>query len=256
MASDGVKTLKVTFPPLYVTAGTKFEKFNGSLVEGGEAYVTAGSYAGHVVGGSGWQSNASTLAIVGTNANVDLALFNTQEVDLMGLFAQGISLAPIGASTQRTEPPAMGSRSIENNYVREFVIWTTMPLDEIDVNAMIASFSPTPPYGGNSNFNGSMTTAQVIAGYSKTYANSSTIDPLVGFLVEIGQGELGFMDMISAPKIYCTRLILFNGQLANNAGRFCDVPFSCEVLGVVQTEPDELTQFTQMARSLDPPTIE
>lgn len=256
MAKETIQTLKCTFPPLYVTPSTLFHTGPATgTTDAGEAFNANGTFSGEILGSSGWKSPASTLSGAGSGTEIvsNLVVYNEQEVDLMGLFAQGISLAPLGASTQRTEPPAMGERAKEDVYMREFVLWTTMPLSSGDRAALIQSFSPVPPYAGNAAQSGSMTSSQVIAGYSKTYANSSTIDPLVGFVVEIGSGDLGFMDMVSAPKLYCTRLIVFAGTCKDRGSRFQDIPFSCEILGVAQTEPDELEQFTQMARSLDPP---
>ena len=254
MSKETIQTLKCTFPPLYVTNATKFHTGPTSgTVDAGEAFSAQGSYSGEILDSSGWISPASTVGPGTGSRPYTLVVYNEQEVDLMGLFAQGISLAPLGASTQRTEPPATGSRMANDAYMREFVVWTTLPLSSGDRAGLIQSFSPVPPYAGNAAQSGSLTTSQVIAGYSKTYANSDTIDHLVGFLVEIGSGDLGFMDMISAPKLYCTRLVYMTGTLKDDASRFQDIPFSCEILGVAQTEPDELEQFTQMARSLDPP---
>lgn len=253
--SDRISSLKLMFPAFYWNAAATYD---------GVVPNAVGSYSGYLgaaVGGAdgGWEgeltisSGATFSAGVLTAGQIKARFWNEQDIDLIGLMQQGKTLTPLGINTQRMEPISIGECKQSDVYCQQFVFWTTQPLSETDRDNMLNTFSPTPPY-----FDGDLHPEQVIQGYSETFVQSlSNVGPKVGYLSGIQRDNLGFMDSIASPKLYCTRLLVFSGTVQNtNSGvpLYIDVPFSCELMSVVEEEPDELELFTSIARSLQPPT--
>lgn len=252
--SDRISPLKLMFPPFYWTAATTYDGVQPSSSGSYGGYL--GNAAGHDGGWEGGLTIGAGATFSGgvlTNGNIYAKFWNEQEIDLIGLFAQGKTLTPLGINTQRTEPLAAGEAKDADLYARQFVFWTTQPLSSDDRQNLLASFSPTPPY-----FDGDLHPEQVIQGYSETFVQSlQNVGAKVGFLSGIQRDNLGFMDTIASPKLYCTRLLVVSGTLRNtNDGvpLYIDIPFSCEFMTVVEQEPDELELFTNITRSLQPPT--
>ncbi len=246
---ESIDTLKVMFAPLYFTpAGTNIQNTPvgndeyDSMADDGD-----GSYGGQMEGISDWRMDTSVKA----GDVYQLRFYSQQEIDLIGLFQQGISLAPLGIQSQRTEPSAWGEARMADDYAREYVVWSTAPLSSTDRANLTASFSPTPPY-----YDGSLHPEQVVYGYATTWTHPNFISSKVGFSTIQNKYNFGFGDMVAAPKLYITRLYIFSGQLEASSGgvpAYLDIPFSCEVMRAVQVEPDDLDYFQQMARSLQPP---
>lgn len=245
------------FDPLYWSAAATYDgvqptddgttgNFYSVIESGGQST----NWTGNITISDGTFSGAPNNYL--QEGNIYARFINQQEVDLIGLFAQGKVMQPLGISTQKTEPFSCAQFRDADLYVREFVIWTTQKFSDTDLSNLISNLSPTPPY-----YEGDMHPEQVIAGYSQTYVqNLANVGPMVGFVSPIQRDNLGFMDTIAAPKLYCTKMIVVSGKIMNGAGGvslYIDIPFSSEVMSVVEQDPDELEFFTGMARSLQPP---
>lgn len=273
---EKVKPLKFNFEPLYWNLGSIYQNTPSgqdsfeSMTDGGN-----GSYSGHI-NSSQWKAVGSTKL----NDCYSLGFVNRQEVDLIGLTMQSIALAPLGNATQRMETYALGyitdgqgrpivhdvgggnpPRNVGRAYVREYVMYTTQPLTDQTINdTLLATSGPVPPYLGEGNLDG----AQLVAGYASTFTRDSSIPDLDGWCVKFQESKLGFGDIINAPTLYCTRVVVFEGRMVGrptvncsngtvDAPVFLDIPHSTEVITVAELEPDTVEYFATMARSLQPP---
>lgn len=256
--SDRISPLKLMFDGLYWSAATTYDGVQPTAVGtygSTTAVIESGGKSTNWTGKLTIESGATFSGAPNnylTSGRIYARFYNQQEVDLIGNFSQGKVMQPLGISTQKTEPYAMAEFRDADLYVREFVVWTTQKMSDLDLENLASSLTPTPPY-----YDGNMHPEQVIAGYSQTYTqNLQNVGPVVGFVTPIQRDNLGFMDTIAAPKLYCTKIVVVSGTIRNGStgiSLYIDIPFSAEVMSAVEQEPDELEFFTGMARSLQPP---
>jgi len=270
---EKVKPLKFMFDPLYWTKGTEYEIAPAGGDNPNMANRGDGTYSGLISSGAsaGWEAVADTKA----NDCYELTLVNRKSVDLTGLTMQSIALAPLGNASQRMEQFSAGYQVQYDNtnpqlyepfrdarlLVKEYVFYTTKPISNTALNTTIFNtFSTQPPYGDG----GDLAAEQLVAGWSATYVQDKSLSPLDGFLVKIHSSQLGFGDIINAPRLYCTRVVYCSMRakdlsVTNCSGNattsplFLDIPQTTEVITVAEIEPDEIEYFTAMKRSLQPP---
>lgn len=270
---EKVKPLKFMFDPLYWTQGTEYENAPSGADNPNMSNRGNGSYSGLISSGAseGWESVADSKS----GDCYELTLVNRKWVDLTGLNMQSIALAPLGNASQRMETFSAGYQvqyDASNPqlyepfrdarlFVREFVFYTTKPISNTALNTTIFNTASTkPPYAEG----GDLAAEQLVAGWSATYVQDKSLSPLDGFLVKIQNSQLGFGDIINAPRLYCTRVIYCSmrakdlavttcGGSGATSPLFLDIPQTTEVITVAEIEPDEIEYFTAMRRSLQPP---
>ncbi len=230
-------------------------------------FCTSGSTIGTTtVPSSGTDSWTASGLVNGTSWNMSVTWTSTQayckawsevKIDVTGLVAEGLVEVPMGTIAQRTELPSIVHRQPECFY-REFVVWSTQPLTDNDVDALLMTSSPTMPHmWKNELYPSSMTTPMVFGGRAELYSGDSTIDTQAGFLRQLFNNSFGMGDPVSTPILYCTRLFygywtpVAGGMSAQNF--LIDIPASWELSNMLLVEPDEIAQLTTMRRSLSSP---
>ena len=247
--SEEIRNLKVLSDPLYITAG--------STVGGTALALGSGVLNGPIMTGTmytGWRGYKVSHAGGASDSTIQGTLIHETRYDLQGLYREFEVLQPLSAIVQRTEPMSMGPRKEpENNqYYREYVLWTTEALTNDDI-AKIAGFSSSPPYFDTEATPAGMNPSQVVAGSARTGVTKSDISALIGFLVDMHESALGFNDTVASPVLYCTRVVHFVNQVDTAASFWVDVPNAAAVMSVIQMKQDDLIFLSSAAKSLDPP---
>ena len=242
---------KAYFPPVYLASGSTFGSTGATAVQ----TVPTGAWGSF--GAAGPLNGGEYIGTLTAAASeYDWTLRRTVEIDVSGLTAQDLVEIAIGTTAQRTAPPSMASDG-RKGYIREFIIWSTQPLIETDINNLIATFSPTMPnMHGSDGQSGSMTTAMIFGGRADTFVCDSSLDAQIGFLRLIQNSNFGMGDPFVNTRLFCTRLLYGNAAPPTNSnwsGFYVNIPASWELCNAVLAEPEELEFLTTLRRSLIPP---
>lgn len=250
MSQDSIRNIKSLCSPLYFTAnstvgGVAFNtnqmNISGPVSAGGSTGDLHG-WRGHRVSRTG---TSSDLVLQGT-------FVHETRYDLAGLYREGKVLVPLGSTVQKSEPLSMGLRHSSNNqYARDYTLWTTEPLTDDDLDR-IRGLSSCPPYFETDAQPATMNPSQVVSGQVSTHTAKTDIPPIVGFLVPIHESALGFADTIASPYLYCTRVVFVYNN-ASSLAFFVDIPSAAQIMSVMEDSPDDLIFLTDAAKSLDPP---
>lgn len=247
-----VRNLKALQDPIYLT-------INSTI--GGTALTATGLLNGPVVanptGGSsatGWIGyDVNRAVITATNQYITGTFYHQTRYDLAGLYAEGKCLVPLGSTVQKSEPWSMGPRREPDNdqYVRDYVLWTTEPLTDTDLDRL-RELSSAPPYFDTDAEPATMNPSQVVSGSVSTHITKTDIPSILGFLVPIHESALGFGDTVASPFLYCTRVVYIANRVSASSF-WIDIPSSAAIMSVVEDEPDDLLFLTKAVKSLDPP---
>jgi hypothetical protein len=247
--TESVRNLKTLQDPLYITANTTIGGLALNTIRTNiDGAVSAGGSSGDQMGWQGYnvsRSGTSTLTIQGT-------FWHQTRYDLAGLYKEGKCLIPLGSTVQKSEPFSMGPRNSDNNqYVRDYTLWTTEPLTNTDLDRL-RGLSSAPPYFETDADPATMNPSQVVSGQVSTHIAKTDIPPILGFLVPIHESALGFGDTVASPYLYCTRVVFVYNHTSSVAF-WVDIPSSACIMSVIEDEPDDLLFLTKAVKSLDPP---
>lgn len=246
-----VRNLKALQDPLYLTLNSTIGgvalSTSPTNVDGP---VSAGGSSGDMTGWQGY--NVSRVAPSGTDQTITGTFWHQTRYDLAGLYAEGKCLVPLGSTVQKSEPWSMGPRhSDSNQYVRDYVLWTTEPLTDEDLDRL-RGLSSAPPYFDTDADPATMNPSQVVSGSVSTHIPKTDIPEILGFMVPIHESALGFGDTIASPFLYCTRVVFLQNHVDSSLF-WMDFPSSASIMSVVEDEPSDLLFLTKAVKSLDPP---
>ncbi len=247
--SDTPRNLKSLQDPLYITPTTTVGNLSLSTTRVNiDGPVSPSGASGDKTGWQGYNVNRSgstALTIQGT-------FWHQTRYDLAGLYREGKCLVPLGSTVQRSEPFSMGPRNTDNNqYVRDYVLWTTEPLTETDLDRL-RGLSSAPPYFETDAEPATMNPSQIVSGQVSTHIAKTDIPAILGFQVPIHESALGFGDTVASPYLYCTRVVhVYNHT--SSTGFWIDIPSTACIMSVIEDEPDDLLFLTKAVKSLDPP---
>lgn len=247
--TESPRNLKTLQDPLYLTQGSTIGGLALNTTRTNiSGPVSAGGGTGDLMGWQGFKvsrSGTTALTIQGT-------FYHETRYDLAGLYREGKCLIPLGSTVQRSEPFAMGQRNTDNNqYVRDYTLWTTEPLTATDFDRL-RGLSSAPPYFETDDDPATMNPSQVVSGQVATHTAKTDIPAILGFLVPIHESALGFGDSVASPYLYCTRVVFVYNH-TSNTNFFIDIPSTASIMSVIEDEPDDLLFLTKAVKSLDPP---
>jgi len=185
-----------------------------------------------------------------------MSCYTRKQHTLTGLYDQEQILYPVGANVQTAEPPLWQSKLAQQKYMREVELWTTQELTEQEVfNAVHYSMPILPGFPGSAlSPEAYMNSGQVIAGRSRVYSGTTSLDAELGFGTLIHESIIGEGEPVAAPDLHYVRAYYSYAvwQFAAN-WIVLDVPSMRDILTVAQVSAKDDTQWmTRVVRGAAP----
>ncbi len=174
--------------------------------------------------------------------------------ELTGLYDQEVSLIPVAANVQTSEPPLLVSKDSGGKYLREASFFTTQALTDSEAQRCVHYAQPTPPgFLGGDLVEAYMSSEQVISGRSTTYCGNANFASHLGFMTPAHQAIIGEGEPCATPDLHHIRAFYWSTNLNDAEQDFLmDLPAARDILTVAKVDMSDqgVEWATQVVRGV------